>query len=109
MRSLDGDKAEDVVAVDLRGKSSIADFMVIATGRSTRQVAAMADHLVERQGAGRKIGVEGKSQGDWVLLDFGDVIVHLFRPEVRAFYGIEAMWGLETPRAPVAAGDYAVS
>jgi ribosome-associated protein len=80
--------------------------MVIATGRSTRQVGAMAHHIVERiqPSLSFPIGVEGLSQGDWVLLDCGDVVVHLFRPEVRAFYAIEKMWGLETPRPPVA-GD----
>lgn len=102
VRSLDADKAEDIVTVDLERKSSIADFMVIATGRSTRQVGAMANHVVERvqPSLSFPIGVEGLSQGDWVLLDCGDVVVHLFRPEVRAFYAIEKMWGLEPPLAP---------
>jgi ribosome-associated protein len=92
--SLDDDKAEDVVAIDLRGKSSIADHMVIATGRSARQVAAIADKLAERfkDRFRRPVRAEGKGLGDWVLIDCGDVIVHVFRPEVRAFYQIEKMW-----------------
>ena len=94
--SLDGDKAEEIVTIDLRGRSSIADRMVVATGRSQRQVGAMADHLVEKlKGAGISPSVEGQGQGDWVLIDAGDVIVHLFRPEVREFYDLEGMW-LET-------------
>ncbi len=92
--SLDDDKAEDVVAIDLRGKSEIADFMVIASGRSTRQVVAIADKLVERlkHDLGIRTKVEGKDAGDWVLIDAGDVIVHVFRPEVREFYQLEKMW-----------------
>jgi ribosome-associated protein len=92
--SLDDDKAEDVVVIDLRGKSEIADWMVIASGRSTRQVAAIADKLVERVKAvtGRSAKVEGKEAADWVLIDAGDVIVHVFRPEVREFYQLEKMW-----------------
>lgn len=97
--SLDDDKAENIVAIDLRGKSTIADYMVIATGRNSRQLAAMATHLDEKltkAGVGR-VSVEGKNQGDWVLLDGGDVVVHLFRPEVRTFYALEKMWGAEMP------------
>lgn len=91
--SLDGDKAEEIVTIDLRGRSDIADTMVVATGRSQRQVGAMADHLVERlKGAGLAPAVEGQGQGDWVLIDAGDIIVHLFRPEVREFYDLEGMW-----------------
>ena len=96
-QSLDDDKAEEVVAIDLAGKSNIADYMVIATGRSNRQVAAMAEHLLEKfKAAGLKgVAVEGLARADWVLIDGGDIIVHLFRPEVRAFYGLEKMWGEE--------------
>ena len=92
--SLDDDKAEDLIVIDLAGKSTIGDFMVVATGRSQRQVAAMADHLVVKlkQSGIKDAAIEGKTQGDWVLIDAGDVIVHLFRPEVREFYGIEKMW-----------------
>lgn len=94
LSSLDDDKAEDVVQIDLRGKSSIGDYMVVASGRSTRQVASMAEKLLERlkQDFGRLARVEGKDAGDWVLIDTGDVIVHIFRPEVRDFYQLEKMW-----------------
>ncbi len=94
---LDDDQAEEVVAIELAGKSTIADFMVVATGRSTRQVGAMAEHLREKlKAAGVKgISVEGAARADWVLIDGGDIIVHLFRPEVRAFYRLEKMWGEE--------------
>ena len=97
--SLDDDKAEDIVAIDLRGKSTIADYMVIATGRNSRQLAAMASHLDEKltKAGVKRVAVEGQGQGDWVLLDGGDVVVHLFRPEVRTFYALEKMWGAEMP------------
>ncbi|MDU9003107.1 ribosome silencing factor [Sedimentitalea todarodis] len=94
LTSLDDDKAEDVVQIDLRGKTEIGDFMVVASGRSTRQVSAMAEKLTDRlkQEFGRTSKVEGKDAGDWVLIDTGDVIVHIFRPEVRDFYQLEKMW-----------------
>lgn len=94
LASLDDDKAEDVVTIDLRGRSTIADHMVIASGRSARQVAAIAEKLIERLKAatGRGARSEGRGVGDWVLIDCGDVVVHLFRPEVRAFYQLEKMW-----------------
>ncbi len=91
--SLDNDKAEEVVGIDLRGRTPLADHMIIATGRSQRQVGAMAEHLLEKlKQAGCKVAIEGQARGDWVLIDAGDVIVHLFRPEVRAFYDLERMW-----------------
>ena len=94
LSSLDDDKAEDVVAIDLRGRSSVADHMVICSGRSSRQVGAIAEKLVERlkHEFGRNCRVEGKDQGDWVLIDANDVVVHVFRPEVREFYQLEKMW-----------------
>lgn len=94
LSSLDDDKAEDVVQIDLRGKTEIGDYMVIASGRSTRQVSAMAEKLVDRlkHEFGRLSKVEGKDAGDWVLIDTGDVLVHIFRPEVREFYQLEKMW-----------------
>ena len=96
--SLEDDKAEDTVVVDLTNKSNIADFMVIASGRSQRQVGAMAEHLHEKlKKELGKVSVEGATRCDWVLIDGGDVIVHLFRPEVRAFYTLEKMWGAELP------------
>ena len=97
--SLEDDKAENIVVIDLSEKSTIADYMVIASGRSQRQVSAMAGHLQEKlKAAGLKgVRVEGAERCDWVLLDAGDVIVHLFRPEVRVFYNLEKMWALELP------------
>ena len=94
LRSLDDDKAVDVVTIPLQGKSNIADHMVIASGTSTRQVAAMAQKLSERikRDLGRSVRVEGLPVADWVLIDADDVIVHLFRPEVRTFYNLERMW-----------------
>ena len=104
LRSLDDDKALDVVSIPLSGKSNIADYMVIASGRSTRQVASMAQKLSERikRELGRSVRVEGLPVADWVLIDAQDVIVHLFRPEVRSFYNLERMWGFESG-APVSA------
>ena len=97
LRSLDDDKALDVVSIPLAGKSSIADHMVIASGRSSRQVASMAQKLTERikQELGRNVRIEGLPIADWVLIDADDVIVHLFRPEVRNFYNLERMWAFE--------------
>ena len=93
--SLDDDKAQDVVVIDLAGKTDFADFMVIASGTSQRQVNTMAQHLREKMKAlGLEgISLEGAPQCDWVLVDGGDVVVHLFRPEIRAFYDLEKIWG----------------
>ncbi|UYN97793.1 MAG: ribosome silencing factor [Enhydrobacter sp.] len=100
-RSLEDDKAEDIIVIDLKGKSSFADYMVVASGRSNRQVVAIADHLAERlkQAGHGYVPVEGRQGGDWVLVDGGDVIVHVFRPEPRAFYALEKMWAMETEAA----------
>jgi ribosome-associated protein len=104
---LEDDQAQDLVSIPLEGKSSIADHMVIASGRSTRQVAAMANKLAE---ALKKAGepsprIEGLPAADWVLIDAGDVVVHLFRPEVRSFYNLERMWGFgDESRAATAGG-----
>ena len=94
LTSLDDSKAEEIVKIDLRGKSEMADWMVIASGRSSRQIAAISEHLIDKlkQDHGRLSKVEGKDAGDWVLIDLGDVIVHVFRPEVREFYQLEKMW-----------------
>ena len=94
LQSLDDDQAVDTISIPLAGKSSIADYMVIASGRSTRQVASMASKLAERVKGetGRPARIEGLPNADWVLIDAGDVIVHLFRPEVRSFYNLERMW-----------------
>ena len=95
LTSLDEDQAQEVVTIPLQGKSSMADHMVIASGRSTRQVAAIAQKLAERlkQGGFGHARIEGLPAADWVLIDAGDVVVHLFRPEVRTFYNLERMWG----------------
>ncbi|WP_293381632.1 ribosome silencing factor [Phenylobacterium sp. SCN 70-31] len=95
---LDDDKAQDVVFIDLKGKSPVADGLIVASGRSQRHVGAMADHLLRtlKEAGYGKCRVEGMPNADWVLIDAGDVIVHLFRPEVRSFYNIEKIWSVET-------------
>ena len=107
VESLEDHKAEDVIVINLRGKSDIADYMVIASGQSGRQVSTIADRLVLVVKNHGVVGAvpEGKGQSDWVLLDGGDVIVHLFRPEVREFYNLEKMWNAELPDAPDTATD----
>ncbi|WP_265587960.1 ribosome silencing factor [Sphingomicrobium arenosum] len=94
MQLLDDEQAQDIISIPLAGKSSIADYMVIACGRSTRQVAAIAQKLAEKvkQSEGVTPRIEGLPTADWVLIDAGDVVVHLFRPEVRSFYNLERMW-----------------
>ncbi|MBO0903435.1 ribosome silencing factor [Jiella sonneratiae] len=94
MQSLEDSKGEDIVSIDLGGKSALADYMVVVSGRSNRHVTAIADHLLrhlKEHGLGNA-KVEGLQNGDWVLIDSGDVIVHIFRPEIRSFYNIEKMW-----------------
>ncbi len=93
LQTLDDGKAEDVVTIDLAGKTTIADHMVIASGRSTRQVLALTEHLDQVLSRRTRISIEGKTLGDWVLIDAGDVIIHLFRPEIRSYYNLEKMWG----------------
>jgi ribosome-associated protein len=96
---LDEAKAEEIVAIDIRGKSSIGDYMVIASGRSDRHVGAVSEQIerkLKERGHGR-VRIEGRPQCDWVLIDVGDVIVHVFRPEVRNFYNLEKMWSAERP------------
>lgn len=92
--SLEDSKAEDIVTIDIAGKSALGDFMVVASGRSNRHVLSICEHLIKalKHEPGGKTRVEGLTHGDWVLIDSGDVIVHVFRPEVRAFYNIEKMW-----------------
>lgn len=103
LKSLDDGKAEDVITIDLSGKSTLADAMVIASGRSQRQVAALAGQVVEKLKAmdAPTPKVEGLSSADWVLIDAGDVIVHIFRPEVREFYNLEKMWMADVTEKPV--------
>jgi ribosome-associated protein len=100
--TLDEAKAENVVAIDIKGKSSIGDYMVIASGRSDRHVGAIADQVqrkLKESGHGR-VRMEGQPQCDWVLIDAGDIIVHVFRPEVREFYNLEKMWSAERSSDP---------
>jgi len=96
---LEDDKAHDVVTIDLAGKTSLADVMIIASGRSQRHIGAMAAHLRERlkRESPRQVRVEGMPQCNWVLIDAGDIIVHLFRPEIRDFYNLEKMWSVDLP------------
>ena len=99
LESLDDDKAEEVVTIDLEGRSSLCDAIVVASGRSTRHVGSIAEHLARRlkdAGYGTR-PMNGIAQGDWALVDAGDVIVHVFRPEVRAYYDLEGMWSVEEP------------
>ena len=104
--SLDDDKAENVLTIPLKGKSAMADYMVVASGTSSRQVAAMAEHIEFKlkQNKVDILGLEGLRQADWVLIDANDVIVHLFRPEVREFYGLERMWSDATAEEVVTVG-----
>ena len=104
--ALEDDKAEDITVIDLAGKTSFADAMVVASGRSGRHVASIADKLQRRlkETGMKNITVEGLTQADWVLVDCGDVLVHVFRPEVREFYDLEKMWGAERPQAAHASG-----
>jgi ribosome-associated protein len=101
IQSLEDDKAEDIVSIDVRGRSSVADMLIIASGRSQRHVGALADHISQKltEAGVKDIRVEGLPHCDWVLVDAGDVIIHLFRPEVRAFYNIENIWRGEPAQA----------
>jgi ribosome-associated protein len=103
-------KAEEVVAFDVRGVVSYADYVVVCSGQNERQVEAIADHVLEdvRALGVRPIGIEGKQAGEWVLIDFGDVVVHVFDEPVRAFYDLDGMWG-DVPRIHVSAGAARVS
>ena len=104
LAQLDADQAVETISIPLAGKSSIADHMIIASGRSTRQVASMAAKLAERIKLefGRQARIEGLPTADWVLIDAGDVIIHLFRPEVRSFYNLERMWAFgDAPVTPM--------
>ena len=105
MSRLDDDKAEDIVLIDLKGKSPMADAMIVASGRSHRHVGALADHILRalKETGHGKARVEGLPHCDWVLIDAGDVIVHLFRPEVRTFYNIEKIWSVDSAHITPAA------
>lgn len=95
--SLSADKAQDIISIDLRGKTAIADHMLVATGTSSRHIASMATRLRDKLSVEKKIKarVEGADSGDWVIVDVGDIIVHLFRKEVREFYNLEKLWGAD--------------
>lgn len=97
LKGLEDSKAEDTVSLDISQKSSLADYMVVASGRSHRHVGAITDHLLRalKSGGLGSANVEGQQAADWVLIDAGDVIVHIFRPDVRAFYNIEKMWSVD--------------
>ena len=99
VKTLEDGKAEDIVTIDLAGKTTIADYMVVATGRAARQVAALTEHLEQALSLRARVSIEGKAQGDWVLIDAGDVIVQLFRPEIRAYYNLEKLWSEALPDA----------
>lgn len=105
LTQLEDDKAEDIVQIDLRGKTAIGDYMIICSGRSSRQVSSIAEKLSDhlKQDYGRLSRIEGRETGDWVLIDTGDVIVHVFRPEVRDFYQLEKMWMPSGTTQPAAA------
>jgi ribosome-associated protein len=105
LTSLEDDKAEDILAIDIRGKSSFADMLIVASGRSARHVGALADHVMRKlkESGIKDVRVEGMPNCDWVLVDAGDVVVHIFRPEVRSFYNIEKIWAASpgpTPALP---------
>jgi ribosome-associated protein len=93
---LEDKKAQDIVTINLIGKTAIADYMIIATGQSGRQITAIAEHLaMTLKKMGQPVGIEGLAAAEWVLVDAGDVIIHLFRPEIRALYNLEKMWGVD--------------
>jgi ribosome silencing factor RsfS/YbeB/iojap len=102
VESLEADKAEEVVAIDLAGRASFADRMVIATGLADRQITAMATHLEDKlaEAGVKRVRIEGAGGSDWVLIDAGDIVIHLFKPDARALYGLEKMWGAEFDEAP---------
>ena len=105
LHCLDDAKADDVVTIDLQGKTSIADVMVVATGRSSTHVSSIADRISKKlKDEGRHVRVEGLPHCDWVLIDAGDVVIHVFRPEVRQFYNLEKMWGGDRPDEQAATG-----
>jgi ribosome silencing factor RsfS/YbeB/iojap len=100
--SLEDDKAENVVAVDLAGRAAFADRMIVATGLADRQIAAMATHLEKKlhEAGIKRVQTEGTGGSDWVLIDAGDIVIHLFKPDARALYALEKMWGADFDAAP---------
>ena len=98
---LDENSAQDVIEIDIQGKSSVADYMLVASGRSARHVSALADYVIRglKEQGFKSLGIEGRETGDWVLIDVGDVILHIFRPEVRLFYNLEKIWSVPLPQS----------
>jgi len=98
---LDENSAQDVIEIDVQGKSSIADYMLVASGRSNRHVSALSDYVLRalKEQGFKSLGIEGQDTGDWVLIDVGDVILHIFRPEVRLFYNLEKIWSVPLPQS----------
>lgn len=101
MSVLDEHSAQDTIKIDIRGKSSVADYMIVSSGRSNRHVNAMSDYVMRalKEDGHKSLGVEGLEACDWVLIDAGDVILHIFRPEVRAFYNLEKIWSVPLPES----------
>ena len=98
---LDENSAQDVIEIDINGKSSVADYMLVASGRSNRHVNALADYVIRalKEQGFKSLGIEGRETGDWILVDVGDVILHIFRPEVRLFYNLEKIWSVPLPES----------
>ena len=98
---LDENSAQDVIEIDINGKSSVADYMLVASGRSNRHVSALADYVIRalKEQGFKSLGIEGRETGDWILVDVGDVILHIFRPEVRLFYNLEKIWSVPLPES----------
>lgn len=107
LNTLDENSAQDTIQINIKGKSSVADMMIVTCGRSNRHVGALADYVITalKENGHKPLGVEGQIGNDWVLVDIGDVIVHIFRPEVRAFYNLEKIWSVPLPEAVQRAAD----
>lgn len=107
LKTLDENSAQDTIQIDIKGKSSVADMMIVTCGRSNRHVGALADYVIKalKENGHIPLGVEGQTGNDWVLVDIGDVILHIFRPEVRAFYNLEKIWSVPLPEAVQRAAD----
>ena len=107
LKTLDENSAQDTIEIDIKGKSSVADMMIVTCGRSNRHVGALADYVIKalKENGHTPLGIEGQIGNDWVLVDIGDVILHIFRPEVRAFYNLEKIWSVPLPEAVQQAAD----
>lgn len=107
LKTLDENSAQDTIQIDIKGKSSVADMMIVTCGRSNRHVGALADYVIKalKENGHVPLGIEGQAGNDWVLVDIGDVILHIFRPEVRAFYNLEKIWSVPLPESVQKAAD----